>query len=374
MQRMCIKNQQVPHDIRKNCALKKDNYGRLISVTYQLTLPLNHGILLTMANFSLFNGVLSFRRMPAVLPTTFFVLFVCTSPLLATTHPMPPEGVDLIGFTTSIKALNQDTLLDIARQYHLGQEEILHANPNVDRWLPGKSTKVVLPGQFILPRAERKGVVLNLPEMRLYYFYEDDLEKKPMVKTYPVSVGRMDWKTPLGKARIARKDKDPTWVPPESLKLEAIAAGNPLPDVVPPGPANPLGRYALRLSIPGYLIHSTNKPYGVGMRVTHGCVRMYPENIEELFPIIPVHTMVQIVNQPIKLGWQNNTLFLEVHPMMDEDQEKNQDLLDMVYTMISDETENKEVKLDIKTINRALREQTGIPVPISTFVSDGFDF
>ncbi len=287
---------------------------------------------------------------------------------------MPPEGVDLIGFTTSVKALNQDTLLDIARQYDLGQEEILHANPDVDRWLPGKNTKVVLPGQFILPRAERKGLVLNLPEMRLYYFYEDDLEKKPMVKTYPVSVGRMDWKTPLGKARIERKDKDPSWFPPESLKVEAIAAGNPLPDVVPPGPSNPLGGYALRLSIPGYLIHSTNKPYGVGMRVTHGCVRMYPENIEELFPIIPVHTMVQIVNQPIKLGWQNKTLFLEVHPLMDEDQEKNQDLQDMTSTMILDEIENKGAILDIKTIKRALQEQTGIPVPISTFGSDGFDF
>lgn len=333
-----------------------------------------------MTHFSFFNGVLvlSFRRMPAVLPAILFFLLVgISSPLLATTHPMPPEGVDLIGFTTSVKALNQDTLLDIARQYDLGQEEILHANPNVDRWLPGKSTKVVLPGQFILPRAERKGLVLNLPEMRLYYFYEDDLEKTPMMKTYPVSVGRMDWKTPLGKARIERKDKDPSWFPPESVKLEAIAAGNPLPDVVPPGPDNPLGGYALRLSIPGYLIHSTNKPYGVGMRVTHGCVRMYPEDIEEFFPIIPVHTMVQIVNQPIKLGWQNTTLFLEVHPMMDEDQEKSQDLQElqeMAFTMILDEIENKETKLDIKTINRALQEQTGMPVPISTVVSDGFDF
>lgn len=328
-----------------------------------------------MVNFSLFNGALSFCRVAPVLQGILFVLLVgISSPLLATTHPMPPEGVDLIGFTTSVKALNQDTLLDIARQYNLGQEEILLANPKVDRWMPGKSTKVVLPGQFILPRAERKGLVLNLPEMRLYYFYEDDLEKKPMVKTYPVSVGRMDWKTPLGKARIARKDKNPSWFPPESVKLEAIASGNQVPDVVPPGPDNPLGDYALRLSIPGYLIHSTNKPYGVGMRVTHGCVRMYPEDIEELFPIIPVNTMVQIVNQPIKLGWQNQTLFLEVHPLMDEDQGKNQGPQDMAYAMIFDEIENKDVMLDIKTIKRALQEQTGMPVPISTFVSDGFDF
>jgi L,D-transpeptidase ErfK/SrfK len=210
--------------------------------------------------------------------------------------------------------------------------------------------------------------------MRLYYFYIDELEKTPMVKTYPVSVGRMDWNTPLGKARIERKDKDPSWHPPESLKLEAIAAGNPLPDVVPPGPDNPLGGYALRLNIPGYLIHSTNKAYGVGMRVTHGCVRMYPEDIEELFPMIPVRTMVQIVNQPIKLGWQNQTLFLEVHPLMDEDLRKNLDLRGMAEVMIFNETENKDVILDIETIERALQEQNGIPVPITTFVSDGPNF
>jgi L,D-transpeptidase ErfK/SrfK len=312
--------------------------------------------------------------MIAALPGIHFVLLLCISPpLWATTHPMPPGDVDLIGFTTTVNALAEDTLLDIARQYDLGQDEIVLANPDVDRWKPAEGAEVVLPGQFILPRAERKGVVLNLPEMRLYYFYQDELEKTPMVKTYPVSVGRMDWNTPLGKTRIERKDKDPSWFPPESLKLEAIAAGDPLPDVVPPGPDNPLGGYALRLSIPGYLIHSTNKPYGVGMRVTHGCVRMYPENIEELFPIIPVHTMVQLVNQPIKLGWLNKTLFLEVHPLMDEDVEKNQDLQSMAYAMIFDEIENKDAILDIPSIKRALREKNGIPIAITTFVSDGFE-
>jgi L,D-transpeptidase ErfK/SrfK len=328
----------------------------------------NHSV---MAIFSFFNGAMWFRKMPYAL---LFILFINVSPLWATTHPMPPADVDLIGVTVGIKALVQDTLLDIARQYDLGQDEILLANPNVDRWLPGKGTEIVLPGRFIIPRAERKGVVLNLPEMRLYYFYKSGSEREPMVKSYPVSVGRMNWNTPLGKARIERKDRDPSWRPPESLKLEAIAAGEPLPDVVLPGPDNPLGRYALRLSIPGYLIHSTNKPYGVGMRVTHGCVRMYPEDIEELFPIIPIHTMVQIVNQPIKLGWQDKTLFLEVHPLMDEDLEKNQNLKCIAYEMILEEIENKDAILDIKTIKRALQEKSGMPVPITVFVADGFEF
>jgi L,D-transpeptidase ErfK/SrfK len=341
-------------------------------VNYIIFLLFNYENQSTMANFSLLNVVPSLRKIPAAL---LLILFVgIYRPLSASTHPMPPADADLIGFTTTIKALTEDTLLDIARQFNLGQEEILLANPKVDRWRPDRGTEVVIPGQFILPRVERKGVVLNLPEMRLYYFYVDDLEKEPMVKTYPVSVGRMDWVTPLGKARIVRKDKNPSWYPPESLRLEAIAAGNPLPVFVPPGPDNPLGAYALRLSIPGYLIHSTNKPYGVGMRVTHGCVRMYPEDIEELFPIIPVNTMVQLVNQPIKLGWQNQTLFLEVHPLMDEEVEKIQDLQSMAYTMIFEEIENKDAILDIKTIKRALRERNGIPVPITTFISDGFDF
>ena len=301
-------------------------------------------------------------------------LFANVPTLWATIYPMPPVGVDLIGDTQIVQARAEDTLLDIARRYDLGQDEILLANPKVDRWLPGEGTEVVLPSRFILPRAERKGLVLNVPEMRLYYFYSSGLEKEPTVASYPVSIGRMDWNTPLGMAKVARKDRDPSWYPPESLKLEAIAKGDPLPDVVPPGPDNPLGRYAMRLSIPGYLIHSTNKPFGVGMRVTHGCVRMYPEDIEELFPRVPVQTMVQIVNQPIKLGWQNKTLFLEVHPVLDEDLEKKQDLQCTAYKMILDEIENKDAILDIKNIKKALQEKSGIPVPITFFIADGFKF
>ncbi len=292
----------------------------------------------------------------------------------AATYPLSPADDDLIGEIQNVQARADDTLLDIARRYDLGQDEILLANPDVDRWMPGEGAEVVLPTRFILPRADRKGVVLNLPEMRLYYFTRSELLSEPQVISYPVSVGRMDWNTPLGMATIARKDRDPAWYPPESLKLEAIEKGDPLPDVVPPGPENPLGRYALRLSIPGYLIHSTNKPFGVGMRVTHGCVRMYPEDIEEFFPLVPVRTMVQLVNQPVKLGWQNKTLFLEVHPLMEEDQEKNQDLSCTAYKMILDTIENKDAILDIKSIKKALEEKNGIPVPITTFVADGFEF
>lgn len=303
-----------------------------------------------------------------------FILWMVIPSLWAATYPMPPNDVDLIGHVIGVQSRSEDTLLDIARRFDLGQDEILLANPDVDRWIPGNGTKVILPTQFILPRAERKGVVLNLPEMRLYYFYNGGQERKQMVKTYPVSVGRLDWNTPLGKARIDKKQKDPSWNPPESLKLEAAAAGEPLPDRVPPGPDNPLGRYALRLSIPGYLIHSTNKPYGVGMRVTHGCVRMYPEDIEELFPIIDIKTTVQIIYQPIKLGWQGATLFMEVHPLMEEDHQKNVNLAYRAYEMILKEVEGRNAILDIKAIKRALQEKNGIPIPITAFAASSSEF
>ena len=305
----------------------------------------------------------------------FTILLFCGIPSpSAMTYPMPVPGDDLVGSVWQTKAHQEDTLLDIARRHGLGQDEIVLANTAVDRWLPGEDATVVLPAQFIFPRVERKGIVLNLPEMRLYYFYRDDRTGADMVRTYPVSVGRMDWNTPLGKSRIEKKEEDPFWRPPESLKLEALADGRLLPDVVPPGPDNPLGRYAMRLSIPGYLIHSTNKPYGVGMRVTHGCVRMYPEDIEELFPIVPLHTTVQIVNQPLKLGWQGKTLFMEVHPLLEEERGDEKRQLCMAYEMILAEIENRDAILDIKTIKQALKEKSGIPVPITTFVSDGFDF
>lgn len=303
------------------------------------------------------------------------LLLVNGSSLWATTYPLPPADVNLIGETQKVQALAEDTLLDIARRYDVGQEEILLANPKVDRWLPGEGAEVVVPSRFILPRAERNGLVLNVPEMRFYYYYNSGPGKESKVFTAPVGIGRMDWKTPLGEARIVKKVKDPAWYPPKSLKLDAIAKGDPpLPDVVPPGPANPLGRYALRLSIPGYLIHSTNKPFGVGMRVSHGCVRMYPEDMEQFFPIVAVQKMVQIVNQPIKVGWQNKTLYLEVHPFLDEDLDKKQDMYGIAYEMIFNAVENKDAILDIKTIKRTLQEKSGIPVPITTFVADGFQF
>ena len=297
---------------------------------------------------------------------TSVLVIIAASQSQADIFTLPPADVDVIGQVSTVTASSNETLLDIARRYDLGQNEILLANPTVDRWLPEEKSVVVLPNRFILPNVARTGLVLNLPEMRLYYFPKHKPGEKPIVITHPVSVGRMDWNTPLGKTSIISKKKDPDWRPPQSLKDEAIAAGDePLPDIVKAGPDNPLGRYAMRLGIPGYLIHSTNKPYGVGMRVTHGCLRMYPEDIERLFEGIPVGTPVQLVNQPIKLGWLAGSLFVELHPPLDEDQDKYANYMQSVLDAIAEFTDQEEINLSGRTLWQAIEHQDGIPVVVT---------
>jgi L,D-transpeptidase ErfK/SrfK len=287
----------------------------------------------------------------------------------AVTFQLPPDDVDVVGQVESTEASREDTLLDIARRYDIGQNEILLANPKVDRWLPEDGDRVVIPNRYILPRAEREGIVINLPEMRMYYYPKPARGGRRLVITHPLGVGRMDWVTPLGKSRIVAKDKDPSWRPTDSVKAEHAREGDILPDVVPPGPDNPLGRYAMRLGFPGYLIHSTNKPFGVGMRVSHGCIRMLPEDMEQLFDQVPVGTEVQIVNQPIKVGWLAGALFMEVHPPMDEDQGKYQDIINAAFDSIADAIagsgNEQHVALSGSAIKAAVEEQSGIPVMIS---------
>ncbi len=232
--------------------------------------------------------------------------------------PLPASG-DLIGAAAEVAAAHDDTLIDIARRYGLGYEEVVNANPGIDPWLPGAGTIVRLPLRRVLPDAPREGIVINLPEHRLYYFPAAKPGEARSVVTYPVSVGKMDWATPLGLTHIATKIKDPPWYPPESVRAEHAQRGDILPKMVPAGPDNPLGQFAMRLAIPGggYLIHGTNKPAGVGMEVTHGCMRLYPEDIEELFKRVAVDTPVRIVNQPHKVGWADGQLFVEVHPPLE---------------------------------------------------------
>ncbi|MCW8872689.1 MAG: L,D-transpeptidase family protein [Xanthomonadales bacterium] len=279
---------------------------------------------------------------------------------------LPPGSGDLFGQEEYLVGTNVDTLADVARQFGVGHQEIRLANPDVDFWLLPADARVLLPKRHILPHARREGIVLNVPEMRLYYFpraCKDD--EACSVVTYPVSIGQMDWLTPLGTTRVTAKVPNPTWTPPESIRREAEADGKTLPAVVPPGPDNPLGAYALYLDLPGYRIHGTNRPYGVGMRVTHGCVRMYPEDIESLFEQVSVGTKVQIVDQPIKLGWSGPTLYMEVHPPLEEDIEGIAMLKDTALRRLEEMEAERPFILNGREFLRALDEQRGIPVAIS---------
>ena len=241
---------------------------------------------------------------------------VCNS-ARAEIYELPPEGYDVIGAIGSVTARHEDTLVDIARRHGLGYQDIVRANPDVHVWVPGEGTEVILPTRFVLPPGPREGVILNLAEYRMYYFPKPKEGEPAYVLTYPISIGRMDWETPLGMTQVVSKARDPAWYPPQSVREEHAADGDPLPGVVPPGPDNPLGSRAMRLGLPGYLIHGTNRPAGVGMRVTHGCIRMFPEDIEFLFEQVDVRTSVRIINSPVKLGWEGDRLVLEVHPVLE---------------------------------------------------------
>ena len=215
---------------------------------------------------------------------------------------------DLVGSTKLHIIQDKETLIDVARLYDVGFDELKAANPGVDTFIPGNGRTIVVPGSHLLPAAPRKGIVVNTAEMRLYYYSPDGKH----VSTFPVGIGREGLETPLGKTKIARKRKHPVWHPTKSSFLE-----NPdLPKAVGPGPANPLGDYALDLGWDEYLIHGTNKPPGVGRRVSHGCMRMYPEDIEKLYGWTKVGTPVTVVSQPVKFGWHNGALYIEISPSM----------------------------------------------------------
>ena len=288
------------------------------------------------------------------------------APAGATVYELPENGAAVFGTDERIKSTYQDTLLDIARRYSLGYEEIIRANPGVDMWLPGDGTEILLPGRRILPPGVHEGIVVNLPEHRLYYFPKPKKGEKPVVITYPVSIGKMDWNTPLGQTQIISKQKHPSWYPPESVRKEHIANGDPLPKVVPAGPDNPLGDYAMRLAVGGgsYMLHGTNNPMAVGMAITHGCIRMYPEDVAALFPLVPVGTKVWLINDPVKVAYVEGELLLEAHPPVDAEGQTTEPNLDLLSQQL-----DKAVGTDTAAIHWDLARQTlqaanGIPAVV----------
>lgn len=258
-----------------------------------------------------------------------------SAPSMATTFALNSADSTVVGHNMVVYSRAKDTLLDIGRQFDLGYNDIVEANPNVDPWLPGENTRVIIPSRFILPKAGQKGIVINIAELRLYYYPETKAGQTKTVITHPIGIGREGWGTPLGKAKITQKRKDPTWTPPESIRKEHLEKGDPLPKVVAAGPDNPLGAYAMRLSMPGYLLHGTNKPYGVGMRVSHGCIRLFPEDIQHLFNIAAVNTPVEIIYQPDKAGVRDGKLYLEVNkPHSDIDKRQGLNMTPMVAAIL----------------------------------------
>ncbi len=271
------------------------------------------------------------------------------------------EPDDIVGSVRVHTAVWEDTLLDLARTNGLGYVEIVAANPGVDPWVPGTGTRVVLPTAHILPVAPRSGIVLNLPEMRLYHFAHGS------VTTYPVGIGQDGKSTPAGVTSVVRKKEGPTWVPPASVRRDKPY----LPTSVPPGPDNPLGTHALSLGSPAYLIHGTNKPDGVGRRVSYGCVRMYPEDILDLYPKIAPGTPVRVVNQPVKAGWRDGELYLEVHPTLNQvdqleiDGTMPSDSLPALRSVVKAAAGAEIDRVDWDVVERIAAERRGMPMRIT---------
>jgi L,D-transpeptidase ErfK/SrfK len=265
--------------------------------------------------------------------------------------------------TASYRTAYEDTLLEVARRFNLGYVELVAANPGTDPWLPGEGTNVVLPTVHLMPDAEPEGIVINLADMRLYYFHAPDEE--PI--SYPIGIGRDGLLTPTGTTSVVRKMKDPIWRPTSRMRAEKPE----LPAEVLPGPDNPLGDRAIYLGWSSYLIHGTNKPLGIGRRVSSGCIRMYPEDIVELFEKVTVGTRVTVVDQPIKLGWIDGALYMEAHPTQQQSDQLEElgrfepllpgSVVDQVTKVAGDQI----ARLDWARIRQAAVERRGYPIRIT---------
>ena len=282
----------------------------------------------------------------------------------ASTYSLPPAGQFVVGQLQETRVQAGETLLDIARRYSVGLDEMQNANPDVDAWLPSVGQRVLIPTQHILPDVPREGIVVNLPELRLYYFPPAKPGERRVVMTYPLGIGSEGRAIPVALTSVIQKKIDPPWVVPESILAEHEAEGDPLPKVVPPGPDNPLGRFALRLGLSSFLIHSTNHPFSVGMRISHGCLRMYPENIEELFGKVAVGTPVRIIDQPYKAGWQEGVLYLEAHPPLAESGYSSETNLTPMVVALTGVVSQRLNDHAWQAAARVASQDSGIPTPI----------
>jgi L,D-transpeptidase ErfK/SrfK len=292
------------------------------------------------------------------------------APLATQRFELAPEQ-NIIGTVQVVKTTKEDTLTDLARRFNVGYDEIIRANPKVDPWLPGDGASVVLPTRFILPNAPHEGLVINVAAMRIFYFLPHKAGEPEVVITHPIGIGKVGWATPEGVTKVTRKQKDPIWRVPESvIKEHREERGEELERVYGPGPDNPLGHYAFYLEWPSYLIHGTNKPAGVGLRSSHGCIRLFPEDVEQFFSMVPVGTQVRVVNQPFVFGWEDGHLYMQAYDVLEDDARdwKNAErklLTKSLAAKLRKELAAAHTELDWALVSSVAHAPRGIPVSIS---------
>ncbi|SDU06845.1 L,D-transpeptidase family protein [Halopseudomonas salegens] len=289
------------------------------------------------------------------------LLLLLSPSLLAREYPWQP-GNHLVGELFHVPARFEDTFHLLGKKHGYGYLELLAANPDIDPWLPGEGTAVLMPGQHVLPHGATQGILINLPEFRLYFFSPEG----DSVVTYPIGIGREGWASPTGETQVRYKEANPRWFPPQSIIEDYALRGEHLPRMVPPGPENPLGAYKMNLAMGAYVIHGTNKPFGIGMRVSSGCFRLDNNDIGELFPQVPLGTPVTIVNQPFKLGIHQGALYLEAHTPLDEHGLPTAlDRFAAIRDLMSERAElTYGMRLDWARIREVVDAAEGVPVKI----------
>ncbi len=270
---------------------------------------------------------------------------------------------DYVGEMEIYRSNYEDTLVHLARKHGLGFVEMRAANPKLDPWIPGDGARVVLPTQSLLPDAPREGIVINLPEMKLYLFEKPG--EAPIV--YSISPGREGLNTPVGSTTITSKRANPTWTPTARM----IKEDPTLKPFYPAGPDNPMGTHALYLGWPEMRIHGTNKPYAIGRRASSGCIRMYPEAIKDIFQRVPVGTKITSVDQPVKVGWIKDKMYVEVSPTQEQSlrveelgEFKSYEITTEDMKRITKKAGADADKIDWDAVRKAVREHRGYPVAV----------
>lgn len=280
-----------------------------------------------------------------------------------------PARDDVLGLVQITTVGAEDTLPDIARRFDVGYEELVRANPGVDPWLPGVGREIIVPSQFVLPNAPREGVVINIPAMRLFYYPTRKKDEPAIVITYPIGIGKVGWSTPEGTTKIIARTQDPTWRVPVSVRKEHLEMGDELPPVVPPGPDNPLGKHSFTLGWPSYLVHGTNKPYGVGMRSSHGCIRLYPEDIAQLFDTVPIGTKLRVVNQPYLVGRAGDDIVVQSYGALEDDKRDwDKARRKLIEKSMSDAVrialKERALSIDWERVDKLAQDSHGVPVSV----------